>query len=134
MTARLYATVADYRTWSGDAFTPDARVQVLLARSSEAIDRALTGAVYAVDAVTGMPTDPVDIDTFNRATCAQVAFMVAVDDDSGANARMEAVSIGGISIRRAAGTTALALPPLGPQALQILQQDGALPTAPLMGW
>lgn len=134
MTSRVYATVADYRAWSGQTFPPDARVTVLLARASADVDRAMIGAVYATNPATGMPTDAAVADTFNRATCAQVQFRADLDDDTGTKSRLDAVSIGGISIHRAAGTTGQALPPIGPEALQILQLDGALPTSPLMGW
>jgi len=134
MAARVYATIADYRANTGDAVTPDARVTVLLQMASAAIDRAMIGAVYAVDATTLLPTDATVIDIFTRATCAQAQFVLALDDDTGVQGRLEAVSIGGISIRRAPGTTGQAEPPLGPQALQILQIEGALPTSPLQGW
>lgn len=134
MTARVYAAVADYRTNTGDTTTPDPRVTQLLAMASYAIDRAMIGAVYATDITTLMPTDATVIDIFTRATCAQAKFIQALADDDGVQARLDSVSIGGISIHRAAGTTAQAEPPLGPQALQILQIEGALPTSGLSGW
>lgn len=134
MPARVYATIADYRTNTGDLATPDARVTVLLRDASAAVERAMIGAVYVTDVTTALPTDPIVIDILNRATCAQARFAQALDDDTGVQGRLDAVSIGGISIHRAAGTTGQALPPLGPQALQILQTEGALPTSPLQGW
>lgn len=134
MTARVYAAVSDYRTNTGDVITPDARVSQLLGMASYAIERAMIGAVYATDATTLLPTDATVIDIMNRATCAQAKFIGTMADDDGVDGRLDSVSIGGISVHRAAGTTALALPPLGPQALQILQIEGALPTSGLMGW
>lgn len=131
--ARFYATLADYVTWSGDQITPPTRVEWLLARASEDIDRALIGAVYPVDAG-GMPTDATDIATFRDATCAQAAFRLEVSDDTGAASRNDATSIGGISIHRAAGTAALALPPIGPEALKILHLAGAVGTAAMTNW
>lgn len=133
MPARVYATVGNYRAQTGDAITPDARVTFMLGRASQCIDRALIGAIYPVDS-NSMPTDTTDIDTFMRATCAQAAFMVDLSDDNGAAARMESTSIGGITVRRGAGTVALALPPLGPTALQILHIEGAVPVAPMSNW
>ena len=134
MAARVYAAIGDYRANTGDTTTPDIRVTVLLRQASAAIDRAMIGAVYATDLVTLLPTDATVIDIFNRATCAQAKFIQALGDDDGVQGRLDAVSIGGISIHRAPGTTGQALPPLGPQALQILQSEGALPTSALMGW
>lgn len=134
MAPRVYATIADYRAASGDSATPDVRVTRLLTQASITIDRALIGAIYPVDVVTLMPTDPVDIDTFNRATCAQAQFIVALDDPTGAASRMDSVSIGGISIHRAAGTTGLSLPPLAPAALEILHLAGASPVSPMSNW
>lgn len=131
--ARIYATIADYRTWSQDAITPDARVTWLLARASEDVDRALIGAVYPVDS-NSMPTDATDIQTFNDATCAQVAFRLEVSDDTGAASRNDSTSIGGISIHRAAGTAGQALPPLGPEALKILHLAGAVGVAAMTNW
>lgn len=133
MAARVYATVADYRAWSLDTFTPDPRVGVLLRQASAAVDRALLAAVYATD-TNGYPTDTSIIDTLNQATCAQAAFINALSDDTGAAARMEATSIGGVSVRRAAGTAAMPLPPLGPAALEILTVASGLPGSPFVGW
>ena len=129
----VYATVSDYRTWSLDTVTPDARVTWLLARASEDIDRALIAAVYPVD-TNGMPTNATDIATFNAATCAQAAFRLEVSDDTGAQSRNDSTSIGGISIHRAAGTAALAIHPIGPEALKILHIAGATPSAAMTNW
>lgn len=131
--ARIYATLANYRTWSQDAVTPDARVTWLLARASEDIDRALIGAVYPVDA-SSMPTDAADIQTFQDATCAQAAFRQDMSDDTGAASRNDSTSIGGISIHRAAGTAALAMHPIGPEALKILHTAGAISVAAMTNW
>lgn len=131
--ARIYAAVADYRTWSDDAITPDTRVTWLLARASEDIDRALIGAVYPVDG-SGMPTSADDVQTFQDATCAQVAFRIELSDDTGAAGRNDSTSIGGISVHRAAGTAAQAMPPIGPEALKILHLAGAVGVAAMTNW
>lgn len=131
--ARVYAALADYRTWSSDAITPDARVTWLLARASEDVDRALIGAIYPVDS-NGMPTNADDIVTFRDATSAQAAFRQEVSDDTGAASRNDSTSIGGISIHRAAGTAAQAMPPLGPEALKILHLAGAVGVAAMTNW
>lgn len=133
MTARVYATFQDYQAWSNDTFTTEARVNYLLARASEVIDIALVGAVYSVDP-NGYPTDANVQDVLNRATCAQVAFEVDQDDDTGVKGRLDQVTVGGLSFHRAAGTTALALPPLAPRAAAILRTSGVLPSAPMINW
>jgi hypothetical protein len=130
---RVYATTVDYQNWSGDTITPPERVTWLLARASEDVDRALIGAVYPVNTL-GMPTDAADIQTFNDATCAQAAFRLELSDDTGAASRNDSTSIGGISIHRAAGTAALAMPPLGPEALKILHLAGAVGVAAMTNW
>jgi hypothetical protein len=109
--ARVYATLADYVAWSGDQITPPERVTWLLARASEDVDRALIGAVYPVN-TNGMPTDAADVETFKEATCAQAAFRLELSDD----------------------TAALAMPPLGPEALKILHLAGAVGTAAMTNW
>ena len=133
MAARVYATLADYQDQTGDTFTPAPRVDYLLRRASQTIDRALIGAVYPVD-TNSMPTDPTDIDTFSRATVAQAAFMRDLADDTGTAARNDSTSIGGVTVHRAAGTAALALPPLGPEALEILHLASASPISPMTHW
>ena len=66
----LYASVAEYRAWSGDAYTPAQIVQVKLQRATEDIDVALVAAVYRVDA-DGMPLDPQLANVLVRATSAR---------------------------------------------------------------
>jgi hypothetical protein len=133
MAARVYATLEDYQDQTGDTYTPAPRVAYLLRRASSSIDRAMIGAVYPVDG-NSMPTDATDIDTFNRATVAQALFMRDLSDDTGAAARNDSTSLGGVSVHRAAGTAALALPPLGPEALEILHLASASPVSPMTNW
>lgn len=134
MTVRVYATAADYQTWSNDAITAPARLAFLLQRASQTIDSAMVASVYQTD-VNGYPTDGFTIEAFRDATCAQVAWMVDQDDDTGVKQRLSSVSVGGLSFTRAGNVAAgNALPVLAPTALQILRQAGALPNAPLVGW
>lgn len=133
MVQRVYATLADYQQWSGDAVTTPARVQQLLNLASGDVDSAMVASVYQTDP-NGYPTDGFTIEAFRDATCAQVAWLVDQDDDTGVKQRLQSVSVGGLSFQRAAGTAGSALPVLCPRALQILRQHGALPNAPLVGW
>lgn len=129
----VYASVAQYRDWSGDQFTPDAIVSTMLRRASEAMDHYLVGAVYAVNA-NGMPTDPMLIDVLMRATSAQCQFMIADNDPTGVKRQYSATSMGGVSTSRVASMTAMPFPPLAPQAAAILHTAGVLGSAALINW
>lgn len=129
----LYATVAQYRSKTGDQFTPDATVQQRLSLAAEQIDVALVGAVYGTDA-DGLPTDPGLADVLMRATCEQVRFLNAHNDDAQVKREYTSTNVGGVSVSRAPQMLAPALPPIGPQALAILHVAGVLPSAPLVNW
>lgn len=130
----VYATVAQYRAWSKDQGTPDAAVSMWLQRASEVMDAtALVGAVYATDD-NSMPTDPMVIDCFMRACCAQAQFEIANNDPALVKDQYTSSNVGGVALTRAAAATARSLPPLGPRALAILRTAGVLPAAPLINW
>ena len=129
----VYASVAQYRAWSGDQVTPAQRVTIALQRATEQIDVALVAAVYRVDA-DGMPLDAFVANCFMRATCAQAQYVIAVNDDANVKREYASTSIAGVSATRAAAMQAMALPPLAPQALAILRVAGVLPAAPLISW
>lgn len=129
----VYATVEQYRAWSGDQFTPDANIATMLRRASEAMDHYLIGAVYAVNA-NGMPTDPMLIDVLMRATSAQCQFMLADNDPTGVKRQYSSTSMGGVSTSRVAAMTAMPFPPLAPQAAAILHAAGVLGSAALVNW
>lgn len=129
----VYASEGQYRDEIGDQHTPAARVQRALRRATETLDRCLIGAQYAVDA-NGMPTDPGILNVFMRACCAQAEFDLANNDPAHVKSQYASSSVGGISATRTASAQGQALPPLAPNAAQILQTVGALPGAPLLGW
>lgn len=129
----VYASVTQYRAWSGDAFTPDDLVSVMLQRASEAMDHYLIGAVYATDG-NGMPTDAMLINVLVRATSAQCQFMLADNDPTGVKRQYSSTSMGGVSTSRVAAMTAMPFPPLAPQAASILHAAGVLGSAALINW
>jgi hypothetical protein len=129
----VYASVAQYRARTGDAFTPDAMVFSMLQLASEAMDHYLIGAVYRTNA-NGMPTDPMLIDVLVRATCAQAQFMLADNDPTGVKRQYSSTSMGGVSTSRVAAMTAMPFPPLAPQAAAILHAAGVLGSAALINW
>lgn len=129
----VYATVAFYRGWSGDQYTPAQVISVKLQRATEDIDVALVAAVYRTDA-DGMPLDASLANVLARATSAQVQYLLANNDDSGIKREFSSTSVAGVSATRAAPMQGRALPPCGPRALAILRVNGVLPAAPLVSW
>lgn len=81
MSAPIYANLAQYRDWLDDQ-TVDVS-PALFARASEVIDEVLIGALYMVNAITQMPSDPTDAEAIRDATCAQVQYMLASGDKTG---------------------------------------------------
>lgn len=129
----VYATVKQYRDWSGDQYTPAQVISVKLRRATEDIDVALVAAVYRTDA-DGMPLDPSLANVLVRATSAQCQYLLANNDDSGIKREFSSTSVGGVSATRAASMQGRALPPVAPRALSILRVAGVLPAAPLVNW
>ncbi|MEV1003405.1 hypothetical protein [Nonomuraea sp. NPDC050202] len=97
----VYANAADYTDYTGEP-APDG-IDTVLARASERIDELLVAAVYDVDPVTKLPTDPDEAEAIMRATCAQAAWSLAVGDPYGVAAAFSDVKIGSVSLKRAEG-------------------------------
>lgn len=133
MTTRVYATVADYQTYTGDTLTLAPQLTIWLRAASRHVDRAVIAAVYPTDPQ-GYPVDANLIVSFKDATCEQVMFLRDTDDDSGVKARLSSVRMGAMSFTRAPGTAGLALKPICPGALEILRNTGVLPVAPMVNW
>ncbi len=129
----VYASVTQYRNWSGDQITPAARITVALSRASEQIDVALVAAVYRTDA-DGMPLDASLVNVLARATSAQAQYIIAVNDDANVKREYASTSVAGVSATRAASMQSMAMPPIAPQALAILRVSGVLPAAALVNW
>lgn len=129
----LYASVAQYRNETGDEATPPGRVQVMLRKASRTIDHHTMGAVYE-HTPNGMPSAAIVIQAFMQATCAQAEYMIADNDPTGIKRQYQSTSMGGVSLTRAAGTTALPFPPLAPEAAMILHTAGVLGVAVLVDW
>ncbi|TMR97538.1 hypothetical protein [Nonomuraea basaltis] len=124
MAALVYATAADYATYTGQA-APDGIDQVL-ARASERIDELLMGAVYQTDE-TEMPADADTREAIRRATCAQAAWTIAVGDPYGVASAFKSVSIGSVKLDRAGGAGESGPPRYAQDALSILRTTGLLP-------
>jgi hypothetical protein len=85
-------------------------------------------------AADGMPLDAFVASVFMRATSAQAAYIIAVNDDANVKREYSSTSVGGVSATRAASMQAMALPPIAPQAAAILRVAGVLPAAPMISW
>jgi hypothetical protein len=129
----VYATVQQYRAWSGDTWTPAQIITTKLMRATEDIDVALVAAVYRVDA-DGMPLDPQLVNVLVRATSAQAAYLIDQNDDSGIKREYSSTNVGGVSATRASKMQGLWMQPIAPRALQILRVEGIVPAAPLINW
>jgi hypothetical protein len=120
----VYATAADYAAYTGQ--DAPAGIGAVLARASERIDELLVGAVYDVDPVTELPTDPKEREAIARATCAQAAWSLAVGDPYGVAAAFKSVSIGSVKLDRAGGGEGGSARH-APDAASILRTAGLLP-------
>ncbi|MFE6500770.1 hypothetical protein [Kitasatospora sp. NPDC057738] len=135
---RVYATVSDYQAITGQA--PGVDTERLLADASEMLDATvLRTAWYQVNSA-GMPTDPVVVEAFRRATCRQVAWWGLVGDSTGATgAGWGSVSIGSVSLGRGAGSSGLpdgsdsAARQVAPQAWDALRSPDLAPERLLFG-
>lgn len=97
----------------------------LLLRASELIDDYCRTAVYAVD-TDDFPTDVDDIAAFRDATCAQVEFWLAGDEEDDVLGPLETLSIGGVSAKPANVLT------LAPRAARILRSAGLYSGSPVV--
>ncbi len=103
--APVYATVAEYHQYVDDStFAPPDR---LLARASRIVDEVLFGALYDVDA-DDLPTDPDVAAALRDATSAQVDWLRANGDTTGAGGVpvVQSATIGSISFTGATRTPA----------------------------
>jgi hypothetical protein len=99
------------------AIAPPEDITRLLLRASELIDDYCRTAVYDVD-TGGLPTDSGDIAAFRDATCAQVEFWLAGDEEDDVLGPLESLSIGGVSAKPAFVMV------LAPRAARILRSAG----------
>lgn len=120
-----YATVSDLEAWLAPEPAP-ANAARLLEQASDAIDSALTGAMYE-------PTDPDVLDVLRKACVRQVHWMMDRDDETGANNDVQSMSAGSRSFtRRTSGEGAGAAPRIAPQAVTVLRNSGLLTMWPLV--
>jgi hypothetical protein len=120
-----HATSEQLATYLGAAAPADA--SRLLARASELIDDALLTAEYAVDDA-GAATDSTVLAALADATCAQVEFWVAGDEQDDILGPVQGVSLGGLQLQYGAGQNRTAPLELAPRAVRHLR------ACPLISW
>lgn len=120
-----YATISDLEAWLAPEPAP-ANAHRLLEEASDAIDAALTGAMYE-------PTNPDVQDVLRRACVRQVHWMMDRGDETGAQNDLQSMSAGGRSFtRRTVGEGAGAAPRIAPQAVTVLRSSGLLTMWPVV--
>lgn len=119
MARPVYATTADYQTWTGT--TPPADIASRLSRASRRLDRLLVTAVYDVGD-DGAPTDTDVAEAFRDAVCAltQSLATAAANDDG----HLTSVSAGSVSMTRDGPNRVLTGDELPPDAVDALSGLG----------
>lgn len=99
--ARVYATVSEYETYTGTTPAPTTTA-ARLRKASRMLERmVLRFCLYDTDTATGAPVHPLVIAAFSEATCAQVAWWAAVGEPSGSDAvGWGSVAIGSVQLGR----------------------------------
>lgn len=103
--ARIYATAADYQSYTGQA--PPVDIEARLGAASRFLDAAVFRLCwYRVDAATGVPSNAMVLEAFRDAVCAQVEWGVDVGDTTGAAAvGWGSVEIGSVKLGRSVTAT-----------------------------
>ncbi|MFB8241999.1 hypothetical protein ACFC58_36240 [Kitasatospora purpeofusca] len=97
--SRVYATSADYQTYTGQV--PTADTDRLLAKASRFLDAQVFKACWYLADDAGLPADPVVAAAFAAAVCAQVEWRADVGDTTGAaGVGYGSVQIGSVSLGR----------------------------------
>lgn len=142
----VYATRADWRTWTGDD-APDNAEQLIL-HASLLVRRDTSGDYYEINTTTGLPTSTVLATAMQRATIVHAAAMSAASIDPLAipEPDVQSATQGGRTVtyrtspsnprgdnRHPPGSTLALLDTLVYSAMLVLQQSG-LATAVVEAW
>jgi hypothetical protein len=131
-----YATTQDLTNSNVLGYAAPANAQVLLARASRDVDRAIQSAVYDTDD-NGLPTDAAIATALMEATCEQVAYQLEIGNTDGIAHGLQSgvpsgASAGGVDLSRGPSTGGATVdqPWLGDQPRQILRVAGLLGQEP----
>lgn len=117
-----YATEVQLATFTGSA--APANAARLLIRASEIIGPALRYAVYTVDEDTQLPADAAVLQVLADATCAQVEFWLAGDEEEDILGPVQGLSLSGMDVQFGAGNNRITPTYLAPRARRILANSG----------
>lgn len=129
-----YATREQLATYLG--ITAPADADRLLSRASELVDDHIVTATYDIDA-NDQPTHPGVITALQDATCAQVEYWLAGDEEDDVLGPLQGVSMGGQQQQYGAGTNRATPMYLAPRAARHLRRAGLLSGSvrgPGAGW
>lgn len=125
--ARVYATEAEYVTYTGGA--APANIALLLRLGSRVVDVLLTGIVYDVDDA-GLPVDADDVEALRDATCCIAAEAAGLGLlDVGGTQEWDSVGIGSVKLsgrKTTTDTTVVLGVPVPPAARLFLADVGVL--------
>lgn len=122
-----YATTADLEAWLAPDPAPVNAVR-LLEQASDDIDELLTGAVYD-------PDNAGVLAVLTKACVRQVHWLMERDDETGANADVQSMTVGQRSVTRRSGAgsgSSDSVPRIGPRTAQVLRNAGLLTMWPLV--
>lgn len=117
---RVYATAVELGAYLDDEAAVPADADRQLLRASEVVDEALLTATYTVD-TDGLPTDSAVIAALRDATCAQVEFWLAGDEEDDIAGPVQGLQVGGLQVQYGAGSNRAAPLHLAPRAVRHLR-------------
>lgn len=123
MTYATLAQLASFLGTSEGALPADAGR--LLQRAAELVQDSTVTAVYDTDS-SGLPTLPAAVTSFQGATCAQVEFWLAGDEEDDVLGPLQGMSAGSQQQQYGAGTNRATPMYLAPRAARILRLAGLL--------
>jgi len=124
-----YATSSELVTFTGAEMPADA--DRLLLRASELIDDYTRTAIYDVD-TDDFPTDAAVVAAFRDATCAQVEFWSAGDEEEDVLGPVQGLVLGSMQAQFGAGGNRATPMYLAPRAARILRNAGLYSGTPVI--
>lgn len=123
MPARVFATLAQYRDWTGDQSATVTPQQ--LASASRLVSAAIVGAEYDYDSITGMPLGAEVLEAVMEATCAVVQYRApAAAVSEMAAAGIKSAKIGTATYEVSDDAAAVDMTALPVEAHRILDEAG----------
>lgn len=134
--ARVYATSAEYLTYTGASAAPSNINQLLADASRQLEATAFRYCWYKADTVTGMPTNALVLAAFRDAVAAQVQWWDELGDSIGAAGVWGSVKLGSAQLSRSATSVSGQAAPareIAPKAMDALQSMDLTPDIFVLG-